>query len=762
MERSPSVYSATFHEALVTLALGLYMLNFFTLILSALRTLRLSWAWGIAALVCGLAPGVHAQMPSATVKTDQVRAELLAHAPQGLQAGQTFWLGLQIQHQPHWHTYWQNPGDSGLPTRLQWKPPKGLQAGDIAWPLPKKIPIGTLANYGYEGSLLLPVPVQVGPDFKAPAAGPVKIRLQAEWLVCREACLPQEGEFELSLPVNSATALHGDVFDAAQKQSPQTLAGAHQATVSADGRTLSLSIEALPSAWRGQTLSLFPVTANVVNNAAVQGQSWTQSWQGARWTAQMPVSDERSESPTRMTWVIAAGPESAPRAPAVEVTTAVGGTWPALATASPSASVSPALAKALADNAKAPAPQSGSWGSLVLAVLGAFVGGLLLNLMPCVFPVLAIKVLGFAQPGQSRAEHRAAGVAYTAGVVLSFLLLGGLLLGLRAAGEQLGWGFQLQSPAVVAGLALLFTLLGLNLAGVFEFGQMVPSRLAGWQSRHATVNAGLSGVLAVAVASPCTAPFMGTSLGLAIALPTWQALAVFVAMGLGMALPYLAASVWPAVARALPRPGAWMVVFRQAMAFPMFATVVWLLWVLGQQTGIDGASGLLATLLCVAWLAWAWGLQGRARALLSVLALCALTWLAVSVLPTALREAPSSPMTSKEAAPRWQAWSDARLQSELAAGRPVFVDFTAAWCVTCQYNKKTTLADAGLLADFDARQVVLMRADWTRRDAAITQALTALGRSGVPVYALYAPGRAPVLLSELPSVAEVQQALRGF
>jgi thiol:disulfide interchange protein DsbD len=738
------------------------MLNFFTLILSAWRNLRLSLAWCIAALLCGLTTGAHAQVPGTTVKTEQVRAELLAHAPQGLQAGQTFWLGLQIQHQPHWHTYWQNPGDSGLPTRLQWQLPAGLQAGEIAWPLPKKIPIGTLANYGYEDSVVLPVPITVGPAFKAPVVGPVKIQLQAEWLVCRQECIPQEGRFELSLPAQSATALHGDLFEAAKKQSPQTLEGAHRASVSADGRSVTLSIDALPSAWRGQTLSLFPVTANVVNNAAAQGKTWTQSWQGARWTAQMPVSDERSESPTAMAWVIAAGPETAPLTPAFEVNTTVSGTWPALATASPSASVSPALAKALEDNAKAPAPHSGSWGSLVLAVLGAFVGGLLLNLMPCVFPVLAIKVLGFAQPGHGRAEHRAAGLAYTAGVVLSFLLLGGLLLGLRAAGEQLGWGFQLQSPTVVAGLALLFTLLGLNLAGVFEFGQLVPSRLAGWQSRHATVNAGLSGVLAVAVASPCTAPFMGTSLGLAIALPAWQALAVFVAMGLGMALPYLAASFWPAVARALPKPGAWMVVFRQAMAFPMFATVIWLLWVLGQQTGIDGASSLLAALLCVAWLVWAWGLQGRARWVLSALALGALTWLAASVLPAALREAPPTPTTSTESAPRWQAWSEARLQSELAAGRPVFVDFTAAWCVTCQYNKKTTLADATLLANFDARQVVLMRADWTRRDAAITQALTALGRSGVPVYALYAPGRAPVLLSELPSVAEVQQALRGL
>jgi thiol:disulfide interchange protein DsbD len=739
------------------------MLNTFTFLGSALRaTLRHS---ALAALWLGLwlSPASHAQTRGATVKTDQVRAELLAHAPQGIQAGQTFWLGLQIQHQPHWHTYWQNPGDSGLPTRLQWQLPAGLQVGEIAWPLPKKIPIGTLANYGYENTVLLPVSVNVGPDFKAPVVGPVKIQLQAEWLVCRQECIPQEGQFELSLPAQSATALHGDLFDATQKQSPQALKGTHTASVSADGRTVTLSIDALPRAWRGQTLSLFPVTANVVNNATVQGKTWTQSWQGDRWAAQMPVSDERSESPALMRWVIAAGPETAPRAPAFEVDTPVKGVWPALAQAS--ASVSPALAQALKDNAKAPPPHSGSWGSLLLALVGAFVGGLLLNLMPCVFPVLAIKVLGFAQPGHGRAEHRAAGLAYTAGVVLSFLLLGGLLLGLRAAGEQLGWGFQLQSPAVVAGLALLFTLLGLNLAGVFEFGQMVPSRLAGWQSRHATVNAGLSGVLAVVVASPCTAPFMGTSLGLAIALPTAHALAVFAAMGLGMALPYLAATFWPAVARALPRPGAWMVVFRQALAFPMFATVIWLLWVLGQQTGIDAASGLLAALLCVAWLVWALGLQGKVRWVLSALALTVLLGLGSQILLPAMREVPADSASASVPTgqtTRWQAWSEARLQAELAAGRPVFVDFTAAWCVTCQYNKKTTLANVEVLANFDARQVVLMRADWTRRDAAITRALTALGRSGVPVYALYAPGKAPVLLSELPSVSEIQQALRAM
>ena len=722
-----------------------------------------------------------------TVTTEQVRAELLVHAPQGLQAEQTFWLGLHIQHQPHWHTYWQNPGDSGLPTRLQWQLPAGLQAGEIAWPLPKKIPIGTLANYGYENSLLLTVPVVVGAGFKFPVDGPLTLSLQAEWLVCRLECIPQEGRFTLTLPSAAPQTAHAALFDAARQLSPQGLPQQQQGgtwitggqtTVSDDGKQLSLRVHGLPVSWRGQTLSAFPVTPSVVHNPATQGKGWTQGWQGAVWSAQIPVSEERGDSPQTMRWVLAVGPESSPKAPAFEIATPVQGTWPALAQAAP-AEISPALAKALADNARGnekPLPLTPTTPlNLVLAILGALVGGLLLNLMPCVFPVLAIKVLGFAQPGSSSRQHRAAGMSYTLGVVLSFMLLGGLMLALRAAGEQLGWGFQLQSPPVVAGLALLFTLIGLNLAGVFEFGQMLPSGLASLQSRHPTVDAGLSGVLAVAIASPCTAPFMGASLGLAIALPVWQALTVFAAMGLGMALPYLAASWWPGMARALPRPGAWMVTFRQAMAFPMFATVIWLLWVLGQQTGIDGTSALLALLLTIAWLAWALGLKGRTRWVMSSLALAALLWLGSSWLPLALLEIPASSTTSPQvstptqatnaadAVPTsWQAWSQSAQQAHLDAGRTVFVDFTAAWCVSCQYNKKTTLADTRLLADFQARQVVLMRADWTRRDPAITQALTALGRSGVPVYALYAPGRAPALLSELPSVAEVQTALQSL
>jgi thiol:disulfide interchange protein DsbD len=689
-----------------------------------------------------------------TLRNEQVQVELLAHAPQGVQAGQTFWLGVSIEHAPHWHTYWQNPGDSGLPTQLRWQLPAGLQAGEIAWPLPKKIPIGTLANYGYEGKVLLAVPVTVGTPYQPAPNGQLRIGLQAEWLVCRQECIPQEGRFALDLPTHSATALHGALFESAQAATPSPLAGAHSARITDEGNTLQLRIESLPAVWRGQTLALLPATANVIDNAAAQGRGWTQQWDGHAWTARVPVSGERSDSPAQMQWVLARGQETSPQTPAVQVSTPLQGRWPAIASTS---AVSPELAKALAANAQAlPSTPAGNAPGLVLAWLGALLGGLILNLMPCVFPVLAIKLLGFSRPGMSSAGHRAAGLAYTAGAVLAFVLLGGLMLALRAAGEQLGWGFQLQSPAVVTALAVLFTLLGLNLAGLFEFGQMLPSSVVGLQSRHPVVDAALSGVLAVAVASPCTAPFMGASLGLAVSLPAWQALPIFAAMGLGMALPYLAVSFWPALAHRLPRPGVWMQTFRQALAFPMFATVVWLVWVLGQQTGMDTVATLLAALVLLAFGLWAATKQGPAR--LALLALTALLGAALASQWPA-NEGANTNTNTNPGGERWQAWREDAVQRELAAGRTVFVDFTAAWCVTCQYNKKTVLASPEVLAAFDNRQVVALRADWTRRDAAITRALGALGRSGVPVYAVYAPGRPPVVLPELPSAADILRAL---
>lgn len=686
---------------------------------------------------------------SPSYETEQVRASLKINAPDGISAGKTFWIGVLLEHQPHWHTYWQNPGDSGLPTKIEWKLPPGMSVGALQWPLPKKIPIPPLANYGYEDAVLLAASVQVDASFQA--TQPLPLAAHVEWLACRQECIPQEADLQLnwsSVSINSPNR-----FDRARQLSPVASNAQVQTEVLPNGKQIRITVDQLPKGWQGHKLSLLPITGNVLQNAAVQDKDWTQQWQGEQWQAIMPVSDDRSESPSRMAWVLAHGTDTAPQSPAITLEGPVIGNWPLLQTVA----VSPELERALRENAapQTPGPLPTTW---LLALMGAFIGGVILNLMPCVFPVLAIKVMGFTHPVNRPGAHARAGLAYTAGVVVSFVALGGLLLALRATGEQLGWGFQLQSPLVIIALAVLFTLLALNLSGLFEFGMFVPDHLANVQSAHSTLNAALSGVLAVAIASPCTAPFMGASLGLAIAWPSALALPIFAAMGLGMALPYLLASLWPRLVSALPRPGAWMETFRQAMAFPMWATVIWLVWVLGQQTHMDSVATLLALLLGVSLLMWSWAKPQRTRMMASALA-AMMIGVSGQMLWSQTQQPEPSPATQTSPTSVWQPWSPEAVLAATSKKQAVFVDFTAAWCVTCQYNKKTTLANETLLADFKARNVQLLRADWTRRDSTITRELNALGRSGVPVYVLYAPGKAPHVFSELPSVDEIRTAL---
>ncbi|RZS30837.1 protein-disulfide reductase DsbD family protein [Corticibacter populi] len=763
-----------------------------------------AWACGAAAQIRFSTDASGAPAASAQVQTPHVRAELVVHAPEGLQPGEPVWLGLLIEHAPGWHTYWKNPGDSGMATELQWQLPPGLEAGAIDWPTPRKLRIGTLANYGYEGTVLLPVPVtvapggvQVGEALGLGRGAAVPITLHASWLVCKLECIPEQGSFHIQVPVQGTTGLHAAGFQQAWQQRPEALA-AEGSSAAAEGDRLRLRIAGLPAALQGHKLELFAETPFTLAHGARDGQEWQQHWEeGADaaagvWIAEVPLAPDREASGaslplvlTRMTaeeggdWHPAGGELTQGWRVQVPVTAG----WQGAARAQPSA----ALLQALADNqARADAgaavatgtPVTVGWSTasagstvqwawmLVLALLG----GAALNLMPCVFPVLAIKALSIVRHGGDRRLQRRSALAYGAGVVVSFALLGALMLALRLAGTQLGWGFQLQSPWFVAGMALLFTLMGLALAGVFELRVWLPSALGDARPRSPLVHAALSGVLAVLIASPCTGPFMGAALGATLGLPAWAALGIFLALGLGMALPFVALVWFPDWLARLPRPGAWMEGFQRAMAFPMFATVAWLLWVLAQQVGIDGMAAWLFVLWALSFALWLWGHRPRSAALvlkgawalvllapLAVLALGALRFAAATAAP------PAAPQLSQaETGAGWQEWSPEVQQQALDQGLPVFVDFTASWCITCQYNKATTLADEGVLADFAAAGVRLLRADWTRQNPAITEALRALGRSGVPTYALHVPGRPVVVMAELLDRAELRTQLQAL
>ncbi len=697
---------------------------------------------GAVALAATVASALASAAP---VSTPNVEAELVP-ATTAAVPGQPVTVALRLKHREGWHTYWQNPGDSGLPTTIEWKLPPGVTAGPIDWPAPHALPVGPLVNYGFEGEILLPSTLTVAPDAKP--GSELAIAARADWLVCKETCIPEGVDLTLALPVAAGASAHprwGAPIAATIAALPRPLAGW---TVAAQGEGQRVRLAFTPPAGAADPgkVRFFPFREGQVEASAPQALARD----GAGYVLTLPVAHQLAPGFTRVAGVVSASNGLAgAKVATIDVPLAgsvVAGPKPVDATA-------PALAIP-------PAAAAGSM-SLLFAAVAAFLGGMILNLMPCVLPVLSIKVLGFAEHHDSRATMRREGLAYGAGVLVTFVALAGAMLALRAAGEQLGWGFQLQSPAVVTALAVLFFVLGLNLSGVFEFGQFAPSSVLSWASKNRTLDAFGTGVLAVVIASPCTAPFMGAALGFALAQPAIETIAVFVALGAGMALPYVLLAWFPAWRRALPKPGAWMLRFKQLLAFPLYATVAWLAWVLGTQIDVDAVLRLSIVLIAVAFALWAWHVSRLgARRVWKLIALAALAGAVVVARPLAAPAPaePSSAGASATGAGAWQDYSPSRL-AELAAAGPVFVDFTAAWCVTCQVNKRLVLSDRALMDAFADRRVALVRADWTRRDADITRALAALGRNGVPVYVLYRPGREPLLLPEVLTTRTVHDAL---
>ena len=688
---------------------------------------RIPAAAATAALLLA-APAAHSDP---LVKTEHVEAQLVSDQASA-QPGKPILVGLKLRMAEHWHTYWKNPGDSGLPTRIQWTLPPGWKAGPIEWPYPSPLPVGPLMNYGYEDDVVLLSHLTPPADAKP---GTAEIRAHAEWLVCKDICVPEKGELELSLPVSAAPPKPDPRYlahiERAQEMLPVSPAG-WKSEAAISGKSLIVRVTAPEGAALPAKAAFFPERELLIEPAAPEKVTRDgRTLQFEMKLADPPLADVKSVDGVA---VAQAG-------------------WPGtdgrrgLAVAAPVVASLPGLAGATSGPIGTEAIGGSAWAALAFA----FLGGLILNLMPCVFPVLGIKVMGFVEHahGETRAM-RLQGAIFAAGVILSFGALAAIMLALRAGGAQLGWGFQLQSPVVVSLLACLFFVLALNLSGVFEWGAFAQSMTSSLTARGRYADAFLSGVLATVVATPCTAPFMGAAVGFTMSQGTGLALAVFLMLGVGTALPVFALALFPALLRKLPRPGAWMETFKQVLAFPLFATSAWLAWVLGAQAGNDAVLALLLGLVFIALGAWmygrwahaGWRWQPALAVLLGALGLF-VAW------PSSAPAGATTGMARAEGE-AWEAWTPEKVRTYLAQGRPVFVDFTAAWCVTCQLNKRVALHDRAVEKAFADRRVARLTADWTRQDPAITQALAALGRNAVPVYALYLPGdESPRLLPEV-------------
>ena len=649
-----------------------------------------------------------------TGPTRHVQAELVSQR-QGIAPGETIHVALRQQIQKGWHTYWRNSGDSGEATRIKWELPAGWQASDFTWPTPRRVPVGPLMNYGYQDEVLLPVALT------APAAAKpgeqVILKARASFLVCAEICVPEDDDLTLTLPVTPTPSPQdpkwGGIIDKtlAAAPKPAGLAAVFQP------RGAGVALAVTGSALKGANLAdayFYPFESTVIDHA--KPQAIERGPEGLTLTLSPGYGFQGGHSPAALAGVLAVGDK------AYEIAASPGAPPPGASGLGP-----PPAAKGLGR-------AGGADLGLAAAAVFALLGGLILNLMPCVFPILAMKAASLAgHGGGDHAEARKQGLAFGAGAVLTFLALAGVLIALKAAGSAIGWGFQLQSPPVVAVLALLMLAVALNLSGLFEVGTSLQGAGSGLASRGGALGAFFTGALAVVVAAPCTAPFMGPALGWALTQTEAAALTVFLALGIGFAAPFVLVAFAPALLSRLPKPGPWMEVFRKALAFPMYGAAAWLAWVLAQQAGAEDLAKLFAAAVVVALAAWLAGLAQRRAAmggkpvvltagagLLAALAIAAVVW-----------------PQDKAAELQSEAYSPARLAELRAQGRPVFVNYTAAWCVSCQVNDKVALSTHQVAQAFARHKVAYLKADWTKRDATIAAELAAHGRAGVPLYLVY-------------------------
>lgn len=666
---------------------------------------------------------------SSSAKADHLEVQLLA-PEKTLTPGQPFHAGLYFKLEPGWHVYWVNAGDSGEPPKIQWQLPAGVTAGPMQYPAPKRLPLGPLMDFGYEGEVLFPMEMQTT---SALPPGEVSLPAKVRWLVCREVCLPGKADLDIARTVSSSSTgtepvqPDSEIYQRLIKALPSALPAKAQAVFSPSAEGMKLTVLTGKKETEG---FFFPLEQDLISYAAPQPVTPLEKGLSLVLTkdpnlAQLPqqlqgvlvLSDGRSFQLTAHPGEIAAG--------------------------SGAASSAAALLKASAL---------------------AFFGGVILNLMPCVFPVLFLKGLSLVQSsGEERDRMRKHGLVYTLGILVSFWVVVAALLILRAGGQQLGWGFQFQSPVFLALMAMLLFFLGLSLAGQFEIGLLLTSAGSSLAQKQGYTGSFFTGVLATVVATPCTAPFMGAAIGFALSQSVGVTFAIFTALALGLAAPYLLLTFRPEWTRVLPRPGAWMEVLKQATAIPVFGTVIWLLWVFTQSAGANALVGLLSSLLLLAVTGWIFGRWPARRGaslsgfvvLLGGLSLA--VWSAKNLSASSV-----SVEVTKSGAAQWQPWTPDAVEKYRSEGKAVFIDFTASWCLSCQVNERAVLRRAEVQERFAASNVVLLKADWTQHDDSIAQALARLGRSGVPTYVLYLPGQTqPKVLPEVLTTGIVLEALES-
>ncbi|MGO9636641.1 MAG: protein-disulfide reductase DsbD family protein [Terracidiphilus sp.] len=697
-----------------------------------------------------LTASLPAQAASSSFEGDHVQVQLVFRKAQ-LFPGTGDHGGLYFKLESGWHVYWKNPGDAGEPPHIHWTLPEGVTAEPLQFTAPKRLPLGPLMDYGYENEVLFPFRLVIAKSVKP---GTAVLHAKVDWLVCRERCIPGKADLEIKQKIRATTPA-GDPDDGPGVEIwrrlaillPDALPPNERAAFQPTKEGFRLSVE---TGQRETEAVFFPEDQDIIDNPAPQ--KFTTTANGL--ILDLKKDANLSANPAQLRGVLELSGGRAYEIAALPIGTTA------------QTSISAAASTTSSSSAPITAP-SLSWALLARTFCLAFLGGLLLNLMPCVFPVLFLKGLALVNSGnEERHKLRAHGLVYAAGILVSFWVLVAVLLGLRAAGATLGWGFQFQSPVFLSLMAGLLFFLGLSLAGQFEIGLTLTSAGGSLAQKQGYTGSFFTRVLAVVVATPCTAPFMGAAIGYALSQSALVTFAVFTALALGLAAPYVALTLQPAWTRLLPKPGAWMVVLRQATSVPIFATVIWLAWVLAAAYGAGVLAALLTSFLLLAiagwflgrWPAKRWATAVASLILLGVIALAIFGQRLVS--DSAGKAIQSCSTNQDSASSAWQPWSAEAVSRFQYQGRPVFVDFTASWCLTCQVNERVALNRPEVQQAFQSANVVLLRADWTRHDEAITQALTALGRSGVPAYALYAPGEtSPRLLPEVLTPGIVTDAL---